>query len=143
MTYVWNRISLRKDHILFDVDELSLLLDPNYPVIAKYLRDFSKRGRKYDAIVGVASQNTDDVKDPVIMHITKPLLANAAFKFLFHPDESGLEPLQKLLKLTDGEVDCISKPKQKYCLLKAGGEKYYMKVGELPYEKKLFGKLSG
>lgn len=143
MTYVWNRISLRKDHILFDVDELSLLLDPNYPVIAKYLRDFSKRGRKYDAIVGVASQNTDDVKDPMIMHITKPLLANAAFKFLFHPDESGLEPLQKLLKLTDGEVDCISKPKQKYCLLKAGGEKYYMKVGELPYEKKLFGKLSG
>ena len=30
MTYVWNRISLRKDHILFDVDELSLLLDPYF-----------------------------------------------------------------------------------------------------------------
>ena len=143
MTYVWNRISLRKEKILFDVDELSLLLDPNYPVIAKYLRDFSKRGRKYDALIGVATQNMDDVKDPIIMHITKPLLSNAAFKFLFHPDESGLEPLQKLLKLTDGEIECISKPKQKYCLLKASGEKYYMKVGELPYEKKLFGKLSG
>lgn len=143
MTYVWNRISMRKERILFDVDELSLLLDPNYPVIAKYLRDFSKRGRKYGALVGVATQNMDDVKDPIIQHITKPLLSNAAFKFLFYPDDSGLEPLQNLLKLTDGEVECISKPKRGYCLLKAGGEKYYMKVGELPYEKALFGKLSG
>ena len=143
MTYVWNRIALRKETILFDVDELSLVLDPKYPVIVKYLRDFSKRARKYDAIIGAATQNTDDIYDPKIMHITKPLLSNAAFKFLFYPDDSGLDTLQKLLKLTDGEIECISKPKQGHCLLKAGSEKYYMKVGELPYERELFGKLSG
>ena len=143
MTYVWNRIAQRKEKILFDVDELSLLLDRKNPIIAQYLRDFSKRARKYNAIIGTATQQIQDVDDPEIRHITRPILANTSFKFLFYPDHSGIDVLKDMLKLTDGEIKCISKPKRGHCLLKAGDDKYYMKVGELPYEKALFGKLSG
>lgn len=143
MTYVWNRISKRSERILFAVDELSLLLDRNNPVIAQYLRDFNKRARKYGAIIGTSTQQIEDVDDPNIRHITRPLLSNTSFKFAFFPDNSGLSVVQDVLKLTDGEIGCISKPKQGYCLLKAGDNKYYLHIGELPYEKALFGKLSG
>lgn len=143
MTYVWNRIAQRKENIVFAVDELSLLLDRKNPVIAQYLRDFSKRARKYGAIIGTATQQIQDVDDPEIRHITRPILANTSFKFLFYPDHSGIDTVRDMLKLTDGEVKCISKPKMGHCLLKAGDDKYYIHVGELPYEKKLFGKLSG
>lgn len=143
MTYVWNRISKRSERILFAVDELSLLLDRNNPIIAQYLRDFNKRARKYGAIIGTSTQQIEDVDDPNIRHITRPLLSNTSFKFAFYPDNSGLSVVQDVLKLTDGEIGCISKPKLGYCLLKAGDNKYYMHVGELPYEKALFGKLSG
>lgn len=143
MTYVWNRIAQRKEKIVFGVDELSLLLDRKNPVIAQYLRDFSKRARKYGAIIGTATQQIQDVDDPEIRHITRPILANTSFKFLFYPDHSGIDVLKDMLKLTDGEIRCISKPKRGHCLLKAGDDKYYMSIGELPYEKELFGKLSG
>lgn len=143
MTYVWNRIAQRKEKIVFDVDELSLMLDRNNPVIAQYLRDFSKRARKYDAIIGTATQQPEDIDIPEIRHITRPIIANTSFKFLFYPDQSGINVVKDMFKLTDGEIKCISKPKRGHCLLKAGDEKYYIKVGELPYEKELFGKLSG
>lgn len=143
MTYVWNRIAQRKEKIVFDVDELSLFLDRKYPIIIQYLRDFSVRARKYGAIIGTATQNVIDVDDPEIRHITRPILASTSFKFLFYPDQSGIDTLRDMLKLTDGEIKCISKPKRGHCLLKAGDDKYYIKVGELPYEKELFGKLSG
>lgn len=143
MTYVWNRIAQRKERIVFEVDELSLTLDRKNSVIAQYLRDFSKRARKYEAIIGTATQQVEDIDDPEIRHITRPILANTSFKFLFYPDHSGIDVVKNMLKLTDGEIKCISKPKRGHCLMKAGDEKYYIKVGELPYEKELFGKLSG
>lgn len=143
MTYVWNRIAMRKEKIVFAVDELSLLLDRNNPVIAQYLRDFSKRARKYGAIIGTATQQPEDIDIPDIRHITRPIVASSSFKFLFYPDQSGIKVVKEMFKLTDGEERCISKPKRGHCLLKAGDDKYYIKVGELPYEKKLFGKLSG
>lgn len=143
MTYVWNRIAQRKEKIVFAVDELSLMLDRKNPVIAQYLRDFSKRARKYGAIIGTATQQPEDIDIPEIRHITRPIIANTSFKFLFYPDQSGINVVKDMFKLTDGEIKCISKPKRGHCLLKAGDEKYYIKVGELPYEKELFGKLSG
>lgn len=143
MTYVWNRIALRKEKVLFGADELSLMLDRNNPIIAQYFRDFIKRARKYDAIIGTATQQIGDVDDPLIRHITRPILSNTSFKFVFYPDQSDIDIVRDILKLSDGEVNCISKPKQGHCLLKAGDEKYSVQIGVLPYEKELFGKLSG
>ena len=139
MTYVWNRIAQRREKIVFAVDELSLLLDRKNPVIAQYLRDFSKRARKYGAVIGTATQQIQDVDDPEIRHITRPILANTSFKFLFYPDHSGIDTVKDMLKLTDGEVKCISKPKMGHCLLKAGDVKNYNNLGEVVYVTKFLG----
>lgn len=143
MTYIWNRIALRREKVVFGTDELSLMLDRNNTVIAQYLRDFSKRARKYGAIIGTATQQSGDVDDPEMRHITRPIIANASIKFVFYPDQSEIDVVKNMLKLTDGEVNVISKPKQGHCLLKVGDEKYSVQIGVLPYEKELFGKLSG
>lgn len=142
MTYVWNRVARRTENISFAVDELSLLLNVDNPIIAMYLRDYAKRFRKYGSILGTATQEFEDVSIPQLRHITKPIFANTSFKFLFHPDNSSISTMQDMMKLTDGEISCIAKPRQKHCLAKVGDEKYYIKIGELSYEKKLFGKLS-
>lgn len=143
MTFVWNKVAQRNDEILFCVDELSLLLNPDNPAMANYLSDFSRRFRKYLAKLGTAMQEVDKLNVPAIKHITRPIFANSSVKFVFYPDYSNLDAIQDLLKLTDGEIGSISKPCQKHCLVKAGDEKYYIKVGALPYEEELFGTLSG
>ncbi len=143
MTYCWNRISLRQEQVLFNVDELHLLMSRKNFTIAGYLRDFQKRARKYNAVIGSATQSLGDFLDPEMMHITAPLFNTSSFKFTFFPGELDKGQIKRLLDLTDGEIGCISTPKQGRCLLKAGSQKYLLHVGELPYEKELFGSGGG
>ncbi len=140
MTYVWNRIALRQDRILFCVDELYLLMNS---IIANYLKDFTKRARKYNAIIGTATQNLTDLLESQIKHIAAGIFANTAFKFLFYPGEVDFEKTKSVLQLSDGEAKKISVSNKAHCLLKAGADKYYMEVGQLPYEEYLFGQAGG
>ncbi len=143
MTYVWNRISKKEKRVLFAVDELYLLMNKNNMVIATYLRDFTKRSRKYEAKIGTATQNLGDFLDPEMKHISMGIFNNTAFKFIFYPEKVDLSVAKDMLKLSDGETKKISTSNKKHCLLKAGKDVYYMKVGTLPFESFLFGTASG
>lgn len=140
MTYIWNRISLKKENILFDIDELNLIMEPT---ILKYISSFSRRARKYDAIIGTALQNLSAMNNNTLFSLTSTIFSNSSFKFVFFTGETELDTTRKLLKLSDGEMNKISTPNQRHCLLKAGAEKYYMKVGSFPYESELFGSGGG
>lgn len=143
MTYTWNRISQRLKRTLFSVDELYLLVNRNNFTMANYMKEFIKRVRKYDSMIGSATQNLGDFLDPLIEHITSPLFNNPTYKFIFYPSDLDLNKVKNLLRLTDGEVDCIKTPHKGRCLFKCGGDKYVMQVGTLPYEAKLFGAAGG
>jgi type IV secretory pathway VirB4 component len=143
MTYCWNRIAQRLGHTLLALDELYMIVNRNNYTTANYLKEFNKRARKYDAIIGTATQNLGDFLDPAIEHITSPIFNNPTYKFIFYPSDLDLNKVKNLLRLTDGEVNCIRTPNKGRCLFKAGGEKYYIEVGALPYEEKLFGSGGG
>ena len=143
MTYSWNRISNRQGYTMFTVDELHKLMTRKTIIVAGYLKDYMKRARKYDAIIGTATQSLGDFLDPELMHITAPLLNTPAFKFMFYPGDLDKSRVQKLLGLSDGEIEKIATPKQGRCLLKAGLQKYLLHVGKLPYEEELFGNKGG
>lgn len=143
MTYSWNRITQMINSTILDFDELYMLVNRNNFTMANYMKEFIKRVRKYEAIIGTATQNLGDFLDPVIEHITSPLFNNPTYKFIFYPSDLDLNKVKNLLRLTDGEVDCIKTPNRGRCLFKAGGEKYLMKVGTLPFEAELFGKGGG
>lgn len=143
VTYLWNRITLRTNRTLLGVDELYLLVNRDNYVMANYLKEFIKRVRKYEALIGTATQNLGDFLDPAIEHISAPLFNNPAYKFIFYPSDLDLNRVKNLLHLTDGEVNRIKTPNKSHCLFKSGADKYYMQVGTLPYEEKLFGKAGG
>ena len=144
MTYIWSRITQRSNRTLMCVDELYLLCNPNNMIIVKYLRDFIKRVRKYDAVIGTATQQIADCMDPKIYTYTSALFNVPAFKFMFNCGDMDYENIKRFLSLTEGEQEQIKNAQKKHCLLKAGAsDKYMMKVGTLPYEEMLFGKAGG
>lgn len=143
MTWIWNQVTQRRHRILFDLDELYLIMNRDNLTMAMYLRNFSKRARKYDALIATATQNLGDFLDPVIANISSVLFNNPNYKFIFYPGDLDYTAVKKLLKLKDGEIDLISEPNRGYCLLKAGGNKYHMHVDLLEHESALFGSGGG
>lgn len=142
-TYCWNRITQKTSPTFFGLDELYLTVNRENYTFANYMKEFIKQVRKYEAIIGTATQNLGDFLDKDIVHVTSPLFNNPTYKFLFYPSDLDLGKVKSLLRLTDGEADIIKTPHRGSCLFKAGPDKFYMKVGTLPYEEKLFGAAGG
>jgi type IV secretory pathway VirB4 component len=142
-TYIWSEICRHRKASMLNVDELYLYLGEENITMVKYLNFFVKRARKYNALIGIATQQLADCLHPAIVHYTTALFNNAATKFLFYPDKIDLELVKQKLQLSDGEMKCISRSNQKHCLVKIGNDRYYMKVGTLPFEKDLFGSAGG
>lgn len=144
LTYIWGIITQRKNRVLMFVDELYLLCNAENMIIVKYLRDFIKRVRKYNSIIGTATQQISDCMDPKIFTYTSAFINSAAFKFFFNCGEMDFENVKKFFALTQGELEYVKKAQRKHCLLKAGAShKYNMIVGTLPYELALFGTRGG
>lgn len=140
MSWIWNRVVTRRERMAFFIDEMYLFLNP---IVVEWLRNFAKRARKYGAHMFQATQNLADFNDPEILHMTKPLFELSLHKFLFYPGDVDRTVMQKLLSLTDSEMDVISVSRQRHCLYKCANEKYHLIVGTLPYERELFGSAGG
>lgn len=144
MTFIWQKIMSRENKTLFTVDELYLLMNRDNLVIAQYLRNFIKRARKYNAVIGTATQQLADLEDEKIRHITSAIINSAAVKFLFNPGDLAYDKTKKLLQLTDGEAESIFDATRGQCLLKVGqADKYNVRISKFAYEDKLFGSAGG
>jgi len=142
MTYIWNKITLRESRIVFDIDELHIYFEDKNMIVGKYIKNFIKRVRKYGSIIITSTQNFSDVTRDDILHITMGIFNNSAIKFVFFPGEADVKQAVSCLDLTGGEENLLNRQDRHHCLLKVGSEKYYVKVGTLPYEEELFGKAS-
>ena len=140
ITYIWNHIIATQRNTLLTVDELYLMIDRDNPTFIIYLRNIMKRARKYNAVVLLASQNMADFLDPVVEHITSPLFAIPAHKFIFYPGTVDRAAFGKLLQLSPAELAIVRDSNQRHCLLISGNEKYHAVIGTLPFEAALFNK---
>ncbi|MBE6905012.1 MAG: DUF87 domain-containing protein [Ruminococcaceae bacterium] len=144
MTFIWQKIMSRENKTMLTVDELYLIMNRDNLVIAQYLRNFIKRARKYDAVIGTATQQLADLDDEKIRHITSAIINSAAVKFLFNPGNLAFERTKSMLQLSQGEADCIFAAGRGQCLLKVGqADKYNVRIEKLPFEDKLFGSAGG
>lgn len=109
----------------------------------KYLSSFIRRSRKYNALIGTATQQVADCLREDIAMYTAALFNVSSYKFLFYPGDIDLDMMREKLKLSEGEMLKISKPRKRHCLVCAGDERYYIEVGSFDYEKELFGKAGG
>lgn len=140
-TYIWNIISKRENAVMLNIDELYLFLENT--IMVKYIRSFAKRDRKYNAILGIGTQQLADCLNPKIATYTTALFNNASFQFMFYPGKMDLTLSKEHLKLTDGEEKCIAVSNKRHCLVRAGNDRYYIEVGSMDYEPMLFGKAGG
>ena len=136
-TWIWTQVLRREREIALNLDELYLFFENM--IMVKYISSFVKRARKYNAMIGVATQQLLDCLRPDIAPYTTALLNNSAYKFLFHPGKVDMALVQEKLALTAGEAQTISQPNQGYCLVKAGRDRYYVHIEKMPYEDELFG----
>ena len=136
-----NHKLLTKGNTAASIDELYLFLS-NLTAI-EYIRNASKRVRKKDSSIILASQNIEDFLLPEIKEMTKPLFSIPTHQFLFNAGNISARDYIDALQLEESEFDLIKYPERGTCLFKCGNERYLLQVNAPEYKAKLFGNAGG
>jgi hypothetical protein len=119
---------------LLVVDEAWLLADPQTPQAIGFLRDLSKRIRKYQGSLVIITQNIVDFLAPEVARLGEPVIGNASTKLLMRQQDKDLEALRDLLRLTEAECDLLSGAKRGEGLLIAGNQRAKVRIEASPHE---------
>jgi len=144
---LFNILSFMNHKLLMDgntvasIDELYLFLT-NLTAI-EYIRNASKRVRKKDSAIILASQNIEDFLLDGIREYTKPLFSIPTHQFLFNAGNINPREYMDALQLEESEFDLIKFPERGVCLFKCGNERYLLQVIAPEYKAALFGKAGG
>ncbi|MBR3998633.1 MAG: VirB4 family type IV secretion system protein, partial [Clostridia bacterium] len=123
------------------IDELYLFLT-NLTAI-EYIRNASKRVRKKESAIILASQNIEDFLIDGIREYTKPLFSIPTHQFLFNAGNINPREYMDALQIEKSEFDLIKFPERGVCLFKCGNERYLLQVIAPEYKAALFGKAGG
>lgn len=144
---LFNILSYMNHKLLMDgntvasIDELYLFLS-NLTAI-EYIRNASKRVRKKNSAIILASQNIEDFLLSGIREYTKPLFSIPSHHFLFNPGNINPKEFMDALQLEETEYDLIKYPERGTCLFRCGNERYLLQVIAPEYKAALFGKAGG
>jgi len=117
-------------------DECHVLVDPNIVQTLEYVRNISKRARKYNSSIVVITQSIEDFLNEKIKLYGQSLLANATYKMFFKCDGQDLRDIQETFNLTNKETKLIYNAKTGECLLVAGIRKIFTTLYMDEEEKK-------
>ena len=144
LTWAWQQLSKnREERVLLGVDEAYLVVDPEVPQALQFLRNISKRIRKYEGGLAVITHSVIDFLDPSVRRHGQALLDNPCFKFFMGSDGKNLEELTNLMSLTEAEQEMLAKKKRGHGLLIAGSKRLHAKVELADHELQLFGSGGG
>lgn len=144
LTWAWQQLSKdREEKILLGVDEAYLIVDPEVPQALQFLRNVSKRIRKYTGGLAVITHSVIDFLDSSVRRHGQALLDNPCFKFFMGADGKNLEELTNLMDLTEAEQEMLAKKKRGHGLLIAGSKRIHAKVELADFELEIFGKGGG
>ena len=119
------------------VDEAWLLADPNTPQALGFLRDLSKRIRKYHGSLVVVTQNAIDFLAPELARFGQPVLDNASTKLLMRQEARDLEILKDLLGLAEAECSVLASAARGEGILLAGNRRLHLSVEANDHEANL------
>ncbi|WP_027364873.1 VirB4 family type IV secretion system protein [Desulfotruncus alcoholivorax] len=135
LSYAWHQIERdRQEKTILVVDEAWLLVDPQTPQALAFLRDTSKRIRKYKGGLFVISQNVVDFLDPTVARYGQALLDNPCYKLLLAQGEKDLEALSRLMNLSEAEQELLFSARRGEGLLVAGAQRIRVRIEAAPYE---------
>lgn len=126
MSYSWDILSKDiNEQTMLIADECHVLVDPNIVQTLEYVRNISKRARKYNSSIVVVTQSIEDFLNEKIKLYGQSLLANATYKMFFKCDGQDLKDVQETFNLSNKETKLIYNAKTGECLLVAGIRKIY------------------
>lgn len=140
LSYMTNEL-LSKGNTVAAIDELYLFLT-NMTAI-EYIRNASKRVRKKESSVILASQNIDDFLIDGVKEYTKPLFSIPTHQFLFNAGNIEPKVYIDTMQLEPSEFDLIKYPERGTCLYRCGNERYLLQVIAPEFKQKMFGKAGG
>ena len=140
LSYMSNQL-LGVGNTAASIDELYLFLT-NMTAI-EYIRNASKRVRKKESSVILASQNIEDFLIPSIREFTKPLFSIPTHQFLFNAGQINPKEYMDALQVEQSEFELIKYPERGTCLYRCGNERYLLQVIAPEYKSAIFGKAGG
>lgn len=140
LSYMSNQL-LGQGNTAASIDELYLFLT-NLTAI-EYIRNASKRVRKKESSVILASQNIEDFLLPSIREMKKPLFSIPTHQFLFNAGQINPKEYMDALQVEPSEFELIKYPERGTCLYRCGNERYLLQVIAPEYKSAIFGKAGG
>ena len=138
MSYCWDFLSRDvNERTILIADECHMLIDPNIPQTLEYLKNISKRARKYNASIIVITQSIEDFLNEKIRLYGQSLFTNSTYKLFFKLDGQDLKDVQETFKLTDKETQLIYNAKVGEALFTAGVRKIFINMQIDKIEKEL------
>jgi hypothetical protein len=135
LTFAWDIVRRdRSERKMLVVDEAWLLADPKVPQALDFLRDMSKRIRKYSGSLTIISQNAVDFLAPEVARQGEAVLGNASMKLLLRQGEKDLQVLPRLLSLSEAEQNLLANAKRGEALLVAGNQRVRVFIEAAPHE---------
>ncbi len=144
MMWAWQQMSLdRTEPVIFGMDEGYLYVDPEYPDMMKFVRNISKRDRKYEGGLMFITHSVVDVLDPAVKRLGQAIIDNACYKFLMGCDGKNLQETQKLFNLTEKEVNVLAAKNRGHGILFAGNVRLDVQIDIREQFLAMFGKAGG
>lgn len=144
ITWAWNELSKdRQQKVLFGIDEGYLVVDPDYPDLMKYIRNMSKRLRKYEGGLMFITHSVVDVLDPAVKRFGQAIIDSACYKFIMGTDGKNLKETQDLFTLSEKEVRILERKRRGQGILFAGSVRLTLDVDVCDKKLSMFGKAGG
>ena len=144
LTYCWEIVSRDKtERTMLVCDEAYLLLDPRVPETAIFLRNISKRCRKYEGSLVIISHSVVDFLDESIKMYGQAILDMATYKILMGTDGKNLEETTELFKLSEAQADFLYKKKRGLALFIIGSNRLFVRFEIFANEFTIYGKGGG
>ena len=144
LTYCWELMSKDKEEkTMLVCDEAYLLIDPQVPQTLVFLRNVSKRCRKYEGSLVIISHSVVDFIDDSVRMYGQAILDMATYKILMGTDGKNLEDTKEIFKLTEAQADFLYKKKRNMGVFIIGSNRVFANFLVKDKELKIFGKGGG
>lgn len=113
----------REEKVLYVVDEGYLIVDPENPEALIFVKNYSKRIRKYGGGILFITHSVVDVLDEAVRRHGQSLIDTACYKFIMGTDGKNLKETVDLFDLTEQEQGLLLAKKRGWGLLFAGSSR--------------------
>lgn len=143
-SWAWHEMSKdRSQKVIFGIDEGYLFVDPDYPDLMKFVRNVSKRDRKYEAGLMFITHSAVDVLDPAVKRFGQAIIDNSCYRFIMGTDGKNLQETVDLFNLTEGEQTILASKSRGVGILFAGSVRLDMRLEVNNEMLEMFGKRGG